>query len=190
MKKNFQLFMFFLFTLLAGLLVYLGNDIISRFNELDDKVTKFEEELRSMRGALSVVQNFEGIIDKEGKGVVIDEEGKAKKANEIKPVEGFYCNSGGDQTLIVELGKNYQVKAWNIDSDKIKVFSRAMKPLAQGAFFIRGANVYATVTIDGNRESRKFQILKIDSQGYATELELSGQFLSYNSCIQEVQVAY
>lgn len=190
MKKNFQLFMFFLFTLLAALLIYMGNDIIVRFNELEAKVTAFEEDLHSMRGALNVVRNFKGVIEKEGKGVVMDDKGKERKIDEIKAAPGFYCSFSSEEAIILELSDKYQLKAWTLEGDQLKSFSRAIKPRAVGSYFIRGTNIYAVVTIETERQNRKLQILKVDDKGFATEVELSGKFLSYDSCPQSVQVAY
>ena len=190
MKKNFQLFMFFLFTLLGGLLVYLGNDIIVRFNTLSAKVDSVEKELLALRGALKVVQNFKGIIEKDPKGLVIGEDGKPKPPPQIKPAEGFYCESGSDEVNIIELTEDYKIRGWSVDQRELSIFSRSKPPVAVGSYVIRGSNIYASVKANGIKQNRKFPILKIDDQGYALDLEINGAYLSYDSCTREVQLAY
>ncbi len=190
MKKNFQLFIFFLFTLLSGFLVYMGNEIILRLNEVESTVTNFQKEVDNIKGAVQVIKKFNNTqVLKEKSDYVIPDAEKIE-AKSLQPIQGFYCATEIDDISILELLPNGKMKYWELPTAEEKSFSRERKPDSTGSYIIKGSQIYFTVRFDGHTQNRKASILKVDSKGYIEQLEGVGKFFSNEICPKVVLLSY
>lgn len=190
MKKNFQLFIFFLFTLLSGFLVYMGNEILIRLSEVEAKVGEFQKDVNNLKGAVNVIKNFNNTeILKKAEAPAFPDE-NLEKVKSIKPIEGFYCEVTGEETAILELLPNNKIDFWDYRNDAGVKFDRSIEPTSKGSYFIKGGHIYVTVKINDVTQNRKISVLKVDSKGYATQLEGFGRFFTNESCPKDVLLSY
>lgn len=144
-----------------------------KIESIEKKVTELKQLLELNKLGTSVAPSFPGI----------------KEEQEFKFVEGFYCDDGNEETIVMELKSDGTIKVWII-ADITTFGKKRDKPMGTGTFVRQSTTLFFTISMKGRSENRTGYIQKVNPEGYITQLDAAPYFLTPGSCPQRVMDYY
>lgn len=186
-KKNYgnAFYIFISATLLIGVAIcfYIIQNTSKELNSIS-------KELRELKHDSKTLWKKIDFIEKVSRVKALEQSLKDGKAMDVKTIEGYYCNSLGQDITVIQLSQGGLFRKYFFeDSGKIHQGPESAE-LESGSYFIKGDHIYFDYDFFNVGIIRKQNILEVDERSYLRQFDFQFDVFSNAFCPSEINQFY